>query len=116
MRMAVCPLRWIAATDASLNARWLRASAGTSPDLTAAAVNAPREAPLSTVTELRLDVNVSLEPAPVRAQPSGTFTEKPAPGSLKRTKAVLSGMSPGGLFSCAFGLGADCADWLAEPQ
>src|SRR3954447_1082419 len=116
MRTAVCPLRWIGATEASLNPGWLRARVATSPALTAAGVSAPPAFALSTVTELRLDVNVTFAPAPVRAQPSGTLIEKPAPGSLKRTNAVLSGMSPGGLFSLAFGLGADWADGFDEPQ
>src|SRR4051812_8995724 len=69
---------------------------------------------LSIVTELRFDVNVTEVPDPVRAQPSGTSIEKPGP--RKRTKAVLSGMSPGGLFSFAFGDGALGFGLLLDPQ
>src|SRR3954447_13501339 len=92
--------------DCSLNPLTLRLSAGTSPAFTLAALSGPVAFAPSTATELRFEVKVSFPPAPVRAQPSGTFTEKPALGTLKRTNCVLSGMSPGGAVSFAFGLTA----------
>jgi hypothetical protein len=84
----------------------LRLSAGTSVAFTLAGLSAAVEPVPCTETVLRFEVNVSLAPEPVRAQPSGTLSEKPAAGTLKRTNWVLSGMSPGGGFSFAFGLTA----------
>jgi len=52
--------------------------------------------------EIALNPNV---PPETRAQPSGIFTEYPPAGGLNGTKAWLSGMSPGGADSVAFGFG-----------
>src|SRR3954454_9169168 len=106
MRKARSPLRGIVATETSLKPFSVRASAGTSACLTLVTVTGPPAGRLAIVTELRFDAKVTCLPLAVRDQPSGTFTEKPAPGTVNRTNAVLSGMSPGGLFSFAFGLTA----------
>ena len=58
-------------------------------------------------------MKMTFEPACVWAQPSGTVREKPPAGTLDRTNWVLSGMSPGGAFSFAFGLAA--LDGVVEP-
>ncbi|GGZ41121.1 hypothetical protein GCM10010344_02130 [Streptomyces bluensis] len=55
-----------------------------------------------------------VEPFVVRAQPSGTFTVKPAKplDGRNATYAWLSGMSPGGLLSVGAAFGADPVDDL----
>src|SRR4051794_24794502 len=110
MRIAVCPLRLTGATDCRWKPLSVCAKLCTSFALTAAAVSAAAAGWCSTRTELRFEVNVTFEPECVCAQPSGTVTEKPPAGILKRTNWVLSGMSPDGDFSFAFGLTA--FDWV----
>ena len=56
-----------------------------------------------------LVVKTVLLPDVLRAQPSGTLSENPS-GDLKRMKAWLSGMSPGGLTSGAKGVSEPAAD------
>jgi hypothetical protein len=55
------------------------------------------------VMEFRLLVNVDLAGADFRDQPSGTFSWKCPAGEWYVTYTVVSGMSPGGLFSAGTG-------------
>src|SRR5689334_12805899 len=70
----------------------------------------------STWMRFSLSLNDVVAPAVLRAQPSGTFTEKPPAGGWNVTNAWLSGMSPGGFDSvatelgCCSVLGGDVAD------
>src|SRR3954454_25406079 len=82
-----------------------RFSLGSSPRLAAATVSGPEAGRLSRRVVLSLSVKTTAPPLRRCDQPSGTLTLKPRPGTLKRTNAWLSGMSPGGLFSGALGLG-----------
>ena len=54
---------------------------------------------------LSLSVKTVAPPVLVRDQPSGTFTLNPPLGGVNGTKTWLSGMSPAGLTSGAFGSG-----------
>src|SRR6185503_1138890 len=51
-------------------------------------------------------------PLAVRAHPSGTFTEYPPGAGLNATYKALSGMSPDGFTSVAFGASTPGAGWL----
>jgi hypothetical protein len=73
--------------------------------LTDCVVGAAVAADVPTWMWFSLSPNEVMAPAVLRAQPSGTFTEKPPPDGWKATYAWLSGMSPGGFDSVATGLG-----------
>ncbi|HEY0474713.1 MAG TPA: hypothetical protein VGD34_23745 [Kribbella sp.] len=71
--------------------------------MTDCVVGAALAADVATWMWFSLSPNVVAVPAVLRAQPSGTFTEKPPPAGWKATYAWLSGMSPGGFDSVATG-------------
>src|SRR3954453_4523582 len=77
--------------------------AGTSSCVADCTVGAFARGAVSTLTVLRLSVNVVTAPDPVRDQPSGTSTVNRPDGSLKVTNTWLSGMSPAGLASDVLG-------------
>jgi hypothetical protein len=58
-----------------------------------------------------LSLNIVAPPLLVRAQPSGTLAEKPAPLGAYGTKTWVSGMSPAGVVSFVGG----ASDPLEEP-
>src|SRR3954454_24600071 len=99
----------------AVRATWLTAGArkpltdrlrtGTSVRLAAATLGGREAGRLSRRMVLSLSVKTTAPPLRRCDQPSGTLTLKPRPGTAKRTKAWLSGMSPGGFFSGALGLG-----------
>src|ERR1700709_388373 len=97
MRTASPALRLTTVTVPGRKPLTVAASVGSAVRRIAAGVGAVRARVVSTRIALSLSVNTVEPPVAVRAQPSGTFTEKPGAG--QRTEAWLSGMSPGGLTS-----------------
>jgi hypothetical protein len=96
--------------DPSLNARSVRASAGTSLLFTLATVGADDACVQLTTTVLSLSVKVTEVAVVVRAHPSGVEIVKPPAFAVKGTKAALSGISPGGLLSTGTGDSVGTAD------
>src|SRR5439155_27011079 len=83
----------------------VRRSWATSPRSAAATVGGAEAGRLSRRIVFSLSVKTIAPPLRRCDHPSGTLTLKPRPGTLKRTNAWLSGMSPGGFFSGALGFG-----------
>src|SRR4051794_23265920 len=63
------------------------------------------------LTLLYLSVNVVTAPLVTFAQPSGTVKWTCEPGATWSTKTALSGMSPGGLNSVAWGVAGEERAW-----
>ena len=80
MRTAVPAERVTVVTSPARYPGTVRASVARSLALTLATVGAEVAGRDSRRIALSLSVNVTAPPAVVRAQPSGTFTEYPAPG------------------------------------